>query len=116
MTTFNVIDLSKLPSPSFIEEQSTEDSITALKAEVASRYPAIAATLDLESEPITKIIEVMALQLATHVGRINQTALAVLLPYATGDDLDQIGARFRLTRHIITAADDLADPPIAEIL
>ena len=70
------------------------------------------ARLQLESEPVVKLLEENAyleLLLRTH---INESAKAVMLAYATGSDLDQLGALFGIKRLIIQAGDLNAHPPI----
>ncbi len=43
--------------------------------------------------------------------RVNEAARAVMLAYAAGSDLDQIGANANLARLVITPADDATFPP-----
>jgi len=53
----------------------------------------------VESDPAYKILEVAAYREMLLRARINSAAKAVMLPYATGSDLDVLGSLFRTSRH-----------------
>ena len=106
-TTFTPIDLSRLPAPVVIEQIDYEAILAGRKAYAVSLWPAdqqaeVAATLALESEPLTKLLQESAYRETLLRQRVNEAALAVLLPFAQGADLEQIGARFNVARLIIT--------------
>jgi len=114
----NIIDLNNLPVPKVVQELSYETLLTQRKEKFLSLQENDdmrqhwQARLQLESEPVVKLLEENAyleLLLRTH---INESAKAVMLAYATGSDLDQLGALFGIKRLIIQAGDLNAPPPI----
>ena len=120
-TTFTPIDLSRLPAPVVVEQIDYEVILTERKAYAVSLWPAdqqaeVAATLALESEPLTKLLQESAYRETLLRQRVNEAALAVLLPFAQGADLEQIGARFNVQRLVIIPANPSAVPPVAAIL
>ncbi|OOF64767.1 baseplate assembly protein [Rodentibacter pneumotropicus] len=116
-----LVDLSKLDAPKVLEDLNFETLLTERKAEFISLFPQEEqdfwrARLNLESEPITKLLqEVVYLQLLER-SRINQAAQATMLAYATGSDLDVIAANFNVQRQIIQAEDNSVTPKIPAIL
>ncbi|PKG93644.1 baseplate assembly protein [Pseudomonas sp. Choline-3u-10] len=121
MTTFTPIDLAQLPTPNVIEQLDYEQILAERKAYAVSLWPAaqqaqIAATLALESEPLTKLLQESAYRETLLRQRVNEAALAVLLPFAKGADLEQIGARFNVARLVITPANPSAVPPVAAVM
>lgn len=114
------IDLSQLPAPQAIEEISFEAIFEREKQKLIALCPehirtAIAATLELESEPLTIDLQQRAYAEMLLRTRINEAARATFLAFATGSDLDHIAASRGLSRKIIQAADEQASPPIPEI-
>src|SRR5690606_5183639 len=73
----------------------------------------IASVLELESEPLTKLLEENVLRELLLRQRINEGALAVMLAFSSGSDLDQLVANFELERLVIDAGDATAVPPVA---
>lgn len=116
MSTAQIIDMSKLPPPDVVEALDFEAEFAALKADMIEAYPAAEETLQLESEPLTKWLQRMAYQIVLHKAKSNESALAVMLPYAKRNDLDNIGAWFDTPRLVITPADPDASPPVEEVL
>jgi phage-related baseplate assembly protein len=121
MTTFTPINLAALPAPQVVEQIDYEQILAARKAYAISLWPAdqqakVAATLALESEPLTKLLQENAYRETLLRQRVNEAALAVLLPFANGPDLDQIAARFNVQRLVITPASPSAVPPIAAVM
>lgn len=120
-TTFTPIDLSRLPAPVVVEQIDYEAILAERKAYAVSLWPTdqqaeVASTLALESEPLTKLIQENAYRETLLRQRINEAALAVLLPFAQGADLEQIGARFNVERLTITPAAPSDVPPVAAVL
>jgi phage-related baseplate assembly protein len=116
MSGFTAINLSELPPPDVVETLDFEQILTGLKTDLIARHPDIAAALDLESEPIVKLLEVAAYRETLLRQRINDAGRSVMLAFAAGSDLDHIGALFGVSRAIIQAADPTAVPPVPEIL
>lgn len=113
-----LVDLKKLPAPKVVQELSYETLLTQRKEKFLSLQESDEmrqhwqARLQLESEPVVKLLEENAyLELLLRTN-INESAKAVMLAYATGSDLDQLGALFGIKRLIIQAEDLNAHPPI----
>ena len=94
----SILDTSALPSPSVVEVLDFEGIVAAIKADLLVRYPEAATVLDLESEPMVKLLESFALREMLFRARVNDAARAHLLAFATGTDLDHLGALFGITR------------------
>lgn len=92
------IDLTKLPAPAVVESLNFETILATIKADVIANYPDAAATLQLESEPITKLIEVFAYRELMLRSRINDAARSVMLAYAGSTDLDHLAALVGVSR------------------
>lgn len=112
-----LVDLKKLPAPKVVHELSYETLLTQRKEKFLSLQESDEmrqhwqARLQLESEPVVKLLEENAyLELLLRTN-INESAKAVMLTYATGSDLDQLGALFGVTRLIIQAEDLKNNPP-----
>ena len=63
--------------------------------------------LEQESDPTARQLQIVAYREMLIRQRTNDASLAVMLAYAKGADLDQIGARFNVSRLLITAAEPL---------
>ncbi|MDM5086290.1 baseplate J/gp47 family protein [Aeromonas rivipollensis] len=116
----STITLSQLPQPDVIEVLDFETILAERKAYFVSLYPAdqqaaIAATLALESEPITKLLQENAYRELILRQRINDAAVANMLAWAKGSDLDNLVANWKVQRLIIQPGDDTANPPVPEI-
>lgn len=92
------IDFARLPPPKVIEEIDYEDLLQVYKSQVLAKNPALAAALQLEQSPTNIILEAEAYGEMIVRERINAAARACMLPFATGSDLDVIGARFNVER------------------
>ncbi|MFI8749084.1 baseplate J/gp47 family protein [Vreelandella lionensis] len=108
----NPIDLSRLPAPAVIEPLDFETILAELTADLISRDPALADTLTLESEPLTKLLEVAAYRELLLRQRINEAAKAVMLAYAQDEDLEHLAALFDVERLEIDPGDPDATPPV----
>lgn len=121
MNTFTQIDFSLLPAPAVIEQIDFEAILQERKAYMISLWPAdeqaeIAGRLELESEPLTKLLQENAYRETVWRQRCNEAALAMMLSTAQGADLDQLAANYNVKRLVIRAAAPKAIPPIAEEL
>ncbi|WP_233979933.1 baseplate assembly protein [Pectobacterium versatile] len=116
-----MIDLSQLPAPAVVEELDYEAIYIERKAVLLSLYPedqraAVARTLTLESDPLVKLLQENAYRELIWRQRVNEAARAVMVAYAQGDDLDQLGANFSVARLVITPADDSTLPPTPALM
>jgi phage-related baseplate assembly protein len=109
---FTAIDLAQLPIPDVIEAVDFETILAEMKADLISRDASLADVLQLESEPVVKLLEVCAFRETVLRQRVNEAAKANMLAYALGADLDNLGALFGVTRLLIDAGDPDAVPPV----
>ncbi|WP_339511918.1 baseplate J/gp47 family protein [Pseudomonas sp. RL_15y_Pfl2_60] len=121
MSSFSPIDLSLLPAPEVVEPLDYEVIFAERKTALINLFPAdqqatIAARLELESEPLVKLLQENSYRELNWRQRVNESALAVMLAFATGNDLEQIAARYNVSRLIITPANPNATPPVASVL
>lgn len=121
MNTFLPIDLSQLPAPQVVEQIDYEQILAERKAYAISLWPAdqqaeIAARLELESEPITKLLQENAYREMILRQRVNEASLAVMLSSAGGNDLDQVAANVNVKRLVIQTAQPQAIPPVPQVL
>jgi len=93
-----MIDLSALPAPLVVEPLDFERVLADIKADLLLRYPDAADVLDLESEPLCKLMEAFAYRELLYRARVNDAARAHLLAFATASDLDHLAALFGVTR------------------
>lgn len=117
----STITLSQLPQPDVIELLDYETLLAERKAYLISLYPAdqqqaIAATLTLESEPITKLLQENAYRELILRQRINDAAVANMLAWTKGSDLDNLVANWNVQRLTIRQSDPSATPPVPEIM
>jgi phage-related baseplate assembly protein len=105
-----MIDLATLPAPAVVEALDFEAIYAAKLARFQALYPQFTAAFD--SDPVVKLLQLAAYDELTLRARINDAARAVLLPYATGPDLDNLAALFSVQRLLITPADPTASPPV----
>jgi phage-related baseplate assembly protein len=121
MKAFTPIDLGQLPDPTFVEQIDFEQIFTERKAYAVSLWPAeqqaeVAATLALESEPLTKLLQENAYREMLWRQRVNEAALATLLAKAQGKDLDQVAANVNVARLVVRPPDQQAVPPMPAIM
>lgn len=117
----SVIDLSQLPAPQIVDVPDFENLLAERKAAFialnpASEQAAVARTLALESEPITKQLQESTYREVLLRQRINEAAQAVMVAYALGGDLDQLAANYNVNRLMVTPADNDAVPPVAAVM
>lgn len=109
------VDLSKLPAPQLLEDLDFETlyqaDLDTFREHLGDNW-----TAQLESDPVTKLLEVGAYRKLLNRARINDAAKALLLAYAQGSDLDQLAANVALQRLVIQAADPTTLPPTVAIL
>ncbi|AWY43742.1 baseplate assembly protein [Pseudomonas putida] len=121
MNTFVPIDLSQLPAPQIVEQIDFELILAERKAYAISLWPAeeqaeIAARLELESEPLTKLLEENAYRETIWRQRVNEGAVANMLALAQGADLEHLAANYNVKRLVVQVGNANAVPPIPEIL
>lgn len=121
MNTFVAIDLSLLPSPQIVEQINYEQILAERKAYMVSLWPVeeqamITARLDLESEPLSKLLQENVYRETLWRQRVNEAAVANMLSLATDNDLDNLAANFNVKRLVIQEANPNANPPITRVM
>jgi phage-related baseplate assembly protein len=111
------MDMTLLPPPAVIEVLDFETILQEHKTEFQAlcALAGIDYELMLESDPITKLLELGAYREMLMRQRINDAAKACMLPYAVGTDLDNLAANFQVQRLLVTPADPDAIPPVAAV-
>ena len=109
------IDLTALPAPAVLETLDFEE---VYQAELAAYQELMGEewSAPLESDPVTKLLELGSYRRLQNRARVNDAAKALLLAYATGADLDQLAANVSLRRLVVQAEDLSAIPPIPAVL
>ena len=121
MNSFAAIDLSQLPAPQIVEQIDYELTLAERKAYMISLWPIeeqseIAARLEMESEPLTKLLQENAYRETIWRQRVNEASIANLLALAKGPDLDQLAGNFNVTRLVVQEAKPLENPPVARLM
>lgn len=90
------VDLSRLPAPQVIETLSFDTIKSQMLADFQLRYADFDALV--ESDPAMKLVEVFAYRELLMRQNFNERAVSMLLPYATGADLENLAAYFGVDR------------------
>ncbi|MBC3410277.1 baseplate J/gp47 family protein [Pseudomonas sp. SWRI51] len=111
----STVDLAQLPVPQVLESLDFEgvydDELQRFRDYMGDNWDAL-----LESDPITKLLELGAFRKLQNRGRVNDAAKSLLLAFARGADLDHLAANVNLERLVVQAEDLDAVPPVAEVL
>ncbi len=108
-TSATAIDLSRLPAPEIVELLDYEVIRAALLADMLARYPDFSAAVP--SDPVHKLLEVAAYRELMLRATFNDRARGCLVAFATGSDLDHLGALLGAYRLEIEPADILNGTP-----
>lgn len=106
------LDLSRLPAPQVIKQIDYEAILVAAIADLAARFRAAGLNLDtttLETEPAVILLQAGAYRETLVRAAINDAARSCLVAFATGGDLEHLGAFYGVARLIIQPA--TADQP-----
>lgn len=93
-----LVDLTQLPPPRAVEEFEFEQILARHRAELLQRMPAAAEALELESEPLTKLLQAFSYGELLFRQRVNEAVRSNLLAFAVGGDLDHKGAFYNVER------------------
>ncbi|MBV4534137.1 baseplate J/gp47 family protein [Pseudomonas sp. SWRI107] len=111
----STVDLAQLPVPQVLESLDFEgvydDELQRFREYMGDNWDAL-----LESDPITKLLELGAFRKLQNRGRVNDAAKSLLLAFARGADLDHLAANVNLERLVVQAEDLDAVPTVAEVL
>lgn len=116
MSTKETIDLSQLPPPDVIKPVDYEATLAEMKADILQACPQAASVLALESSTLVKFLERCAYWHMNRAQIENEDAHAVMLAYARGSDLEQLGAFYGVARLIITPEDTSTTPPTPAVM
>jgi phage-related baseplate assembly protein len=121
MNSFVAIDLSQLPAPQIVEQVDFEKILAERKAHMISFWPPeeqaqIATRLEIESEPLTKLLQENAYRETVWRQRVNEASLANLLATARNTDLEQLAANFNVKRLVIQEGKANAVPPVPKLM
>ena len=103
------VDLSRLPAPVLVPTLGLEAERAALIDDFVSRYPDFTAIV--ESDPAIKQIEAFAYRVELLRRATDAAARGLLLAYASGAVLDQLGAYVGVVRLVVTPADPETGTP-----
>jgi phage-related baseplate assembly protein len=94
--TTTAIDLSQLPAPTVVETLDLATIRAEIIAELVATAPTFNATVP--SDPAVKLIDVVANRELLLRQKFNERALQLFLAYATGTNLDHLGALLGVAR------------------
>ncbi len=109
-----IIDYDKIPLPTVIEDVKYETIFNEMVAAFRLESPEYVNLL--ESDPIMKLIGTHAYRELLLRQRINDAARANMLPFATGSDLDMLGAFYEVKRNILISEDLTVSPIVLEVM
>lgn len=102
------IDLSRLQAPDVVQPLSFEIILAEMLADLVARDPEFSALV--ESDPAYKILQVCAYRELLLRQRVNEGARSVMPAHAKGNDLDNIVARLRVQRLVLSEGTEDTDP------
>ncbi len=108
------IDFSRLPPPKVVEEIDFEALLKVYQDQVVAREPRLARAVRLEQSPTNVVLESEAYGEMILRARVNAAARAVMLPFATGSDLDVLAAFYNVFRQVIPADEAAGTPETPE--
>lgn len=92
------INMSALPAPQAVEKLDFETIFAEQKAWVINQWPHLAPALELESEPLTVLLQAWSYRELIWRARLNDALKASMLAWAQGDDLLNLAAFFDLEK------------------
>lgn len=118
MANSSAVNLSLLPPPNLIEQLSFDDIVSAMLADFQARMTAAGATYTalVESDPAYKMMEVGAYREVMLRQTAQEYCLGLMLAFAKGPQLDQLGANVNVQRLTITPANPNTSPPTPAVM
>jgi phage-related baseplate assembly protein len=108
-----VLDFATIPAPTIIEALDYETILQDLLDDLRARDESYTAIL--ESDPVVKLLEVVAARELILRQRVNDALQATLLRYATGADLDNLAAFYGVVRQAEEPDSELRERTIERI-
>ncbi|SMQ97126.1 baseplate assembly protein [Xanthomonas fragariae] len=99
MASFTAVDLSKLQAPDLIDALDFEKIFAEALAQFRRLLPEFSALT--ESDPVYKILQLFAARELLIRQRANDKAQQTMLAFATGTNLDHLGALFGVARLVL---------------
>ncbi len=96
------VDLSALPAPMLVSQPDFAARLANKLASLIAQYPAFSALV--ESDPAMKLLEADSYDEMVLAQAFNDAARGMLLAFATGPNLDQLGALYDVARLTIAEA------------
>jgi phage-related baseplate assembly protein len=109
IATSPAVDLSALPPPNLVPQLDFEARFAAKFARLVANLPEFSALV--ESDPAIKLLEADSYDELLLAQACNDAARQMLIAYATGPNLEQLGAYYGVTRLVITPANPEAGTP-----
>jgi len=109
------VNFANLPTPKIVEPLDFNTILNGMVADLLLRDPTL-SDVNIESSPMRKLLEVCAYRELIVRQRVNDGAHGVMLAYATGSDLDQIGANYGAVRLQLAPADNTTLPPTPAVM
>lgn len=125
------INLSEYPAPEVLEGIDYETIFGEIKEHFISRFPLDEITaaekgiptqakvrllLAVEGNLVVKALEAYAYHATQMRARVNDAAKSTMLAYATGNNLENLGAFYGVQRKVIIEADATASPPVDRVV
>ncbi len=114
--SFTAINLDRLPAPVIIEQLDFETIFAARKARLIELAPHLAPVLELESEPLVKLLQEDSYRELLLRAAVQDAGAGNLLAFAKGAVLDHLAAFYGVERLVVQEADDSVNPPLEQIL
>lgn len=116
MAISSTIDLSKLPPPEIIRQVDAEQIWREVKGHLVEAIPHLERVLSAEGQLVTMLGQAFADREAMLRSQFNDLARGNMLALASGSDLEHLAAFYDVTRLVVQAADNSANPPIPLIM
>ena len=104
MSDLSSINMAELPAPTMLAEQDFDSLYAETLEFFKNAYPNYSAVL--ASDPVTGILRVLTYLRMMVVQEVNDISLQNMVAYATGNNLDQLGANVAVSRKTNEADDD----------
>ena len=114
--SFTAINLDRLPAPQIIEQPDFETIFAARKARLIELAPHLAPALELESEPLVKLLQEDSYRELILRAAVQDAGAGNLLAFASGAVLDHLAAFYGVARQVIQEADASVSPPVEELM
>lgn len=109
IATSPAVDLSELPPPVLVAQPDFEARFAAKLARLVTLMPEFSALV--ESDPAMKLLEADSYDEMLLAQACNDAARQMLIAFATGNNLDQLGALYGVQRLEITPANPVTGAP-----